>query len=589
VLQWNQLIEANTVIERLQQLGHRAPALDRPALRASIAVAIDELQAHSDATDRVQSIDAALATCRHLYGHARSAEALSLARVAFDHASELEDRELQRKAATVCGILAADTLDLVAAVDYHVIAFRVSGRQDDVAEGLRFWNNIGLAMGIGGHYALAAKCYRRALDVCEGLEGPVQNRWAALMNLSMCLLRTGASEEGLPYALRALEEETPEFVAQDPHGALFLRRNLAALLIGCGRVDEAARYVEECAKLGSSLSTSRAQVSVASTRAIFELAKGSTDVALTRLEQALALAREVPAAMHDTLVAAIRAEEAAGQYERALERVEELSQHVYRFGVERARSHIELAHLDPANNEAEQEQLQARARLLAKTAAREVPEAWSPLERLAVSAVMRMDATGLHGKRVGALVKGLAFASGSDSLQALEMGLAAELHDIGMLSVPDTVLRKVESLNDAERGIVGRHVEAGVEILGDDAHPRVFLGREIARYHHARWDGEGHPGIGGRRIPIAARICAIADAYDAMVFGLGSRSPRSMDDALAEIGAEAGGQFDPDLVDAFDGFIRTESEDVGVDLSTSPGMAEFESLITALQDDRGFA
>lgn len=533
------------------------------------------------------SLDAALKDVRILYSHGRSAEALSLARNTLDAARRHgAPVALQRQAATACGITAADTLDLVAAVDYHVLALRMALPADAIAP-LKFWNNIGLAMGIGGHYSLAAKCYRRVLELAVGIEGRVLDRWVALMNLGMCLHRMGSSEEGLPFALRALEAEGP-FVIEDPQGKLLLRRNLVAILVGCGRVEEARQYVDECTELGAKIGTHRARVATACTRAIFELAQGRTDVSLTRLDQALREARELPAALFDTLIAAIRAEEAAGQFARALDRVEELSQHVYRLGIERTRDHVELAHLDPGNAEAEREQWASRARLIPKLSASAIPEAWPSLERLAVSAVMRMDATGLHGKRVGALVKGLAFAAGAGSIQALEMGLAAELHDVGMLSVPIEILGKAGELSGAERLILHRHVEAGLEMLRDDREPRTFLAREIVRYHHARWDGQGDPSVGAQQIPLAARITTIADAYDAMVFGLGTTRARSMDEALKELKREAGRQFDPDLVATFVQLIHAESEDLGMDVTMSAGMKEFESLVKALQDDRGF-
>ena len=202
---------------------------------------------------------------------------------------------------------------------------------------------------------------------------------------------------------------------------------------------------------------------------------------------------------------------------------------------------------------------------------------------------MRMDETGRHGKRVGALVKSLAMASGCEPLQALEMGLAAELHDIGMMSIPEGILGKRAPLNPAEHAIVLRHVDAGSEILGDDQHPRVFLAREIVRYHHARWDGNGYPErVAGKRIPLGARACAVADAYDAMVCGLGTGNPKSMNDALGELRSHAGSQFDPELVECFDQMIRSETEDLGMDLTLNSGMEGFQSLVSALQEDRGF-
>jgi putative two-component system response regulator len=174
-------------------------------------------------------------------------------------------------------------------------------------------------------------------------------------------------------------------------------------------------------------------------------------------------------------------------------------------------------------------------------------------------------------------------------LQALEIGLAAELHDIGMMSVPAGILTKRAALNEAERTIVKRHAEAGAEMLSDNRHPRILLAREIARFHHAHWDGKGYPErVGGTFIPVGARMCAIADAYDMMVCGYGARAPRTMGEALDELRAQAGRQFDPEFVHAFEDMIRSESEGRGVDLSSSPGMEDFQELVLSLKEDRGF-
>jgi putative two-component system response regulator len=406
----------------------------------------------------------------------------------------------------------------------------------------------------------------------------------------MCLHRVGESRDGLPFALRALDEETEDFRQRDPGAALYLRRNLVMLLVTCGRLEEAEPHLAACAELARLVDNPRSRISYTIARATYELAIGQTDVALTRLEQALAQARGLPASLRDALAMSIRAEEAAGNIERAMIRLNELSEHIYRHAIERARLHIELAALAADEGTRGQgELLRTRARLAGKVSPPQVPEAWAALERLAVSAVLPMDATGWHGKRVGALVKALAIASGVAPLRALEMGLAAEVHDIGMMSVPDGLLRKREPYNDAERIVMLRHVEAGGEILRDDRHPRSLLAREIARYHHARWDGEGYPeAVAGRRIPFAARVCAVADAYDAMVCGIGSNKPRGMDEALDELRAQAGRQFDPELVENFENLIRTETKEMGMDVTSATGMEAFQSLVAALQEDRGF-
>jgi putative two-component system response regulator len=584
------LLQGDTPTERLRGLEQRVAQLGRVELRERIADVVGSLAETERSPQVARTVEAALSLCRALYQHARSAEALTLARAALDLSKRVDDPTLTRRAATACGVLSADTVDLVAAIEYHVLALRVALAANDRVEASRAWNCIGLAIGISGHYELAGRCYRRCLELVADEPGPVHSRYAAYTNLSITLHRIGSPHEGLPFALKALAEETDAFREQDLSAALLLRRNLVTLYIACGQVADAEPHVAECAALAARIRNPRAQIAMATTRATYELAVGQTDVALTRLEQALARAREGPAALRDTLTSVIRAEEAAGNVERALLRLNELSEHIYRFAIESAREHVELASLPSATGtRAEREQMQARARLAAKTPPPAVPDTWPALDRLAVSAVLRMDPTGWHGKRVGALVKALAIASGLDPLQALEMGLAAELHDIGMMSVPEGVLRKRGALNDAERAIMRRHIDAGGEILRDDRHPRVFLAREIARYHHARWDGEGYPeAVAGKRIPVPARICAVADAYDAMVCGLGARGARPMDEALGELRAQAGRQFDPELVECFDNLIRTETEELGMDVATHSGMEGFQSLVNALQEDRGF-
>jgi putative two-component system response regulator len=581
-------VSENALLEPLRQAEPRLATLPRAELAHLLAPLIERLHARLPDGEAAGVPDAALAFCRRLYANARSGEALPLARAVLAQAALAGDGALERRAATACGLLSADTADLVGAIEHHVQALRLAG--DDRIEASGVWNNIGLAMGIAGNYEMAAKCYQRSINLLEGHAGAVYARYAACMNLAHCHFQLGECMDGLSIASRALEEETAGFRERDLMAVLRLRRNLVRLLVREGRVADAEPYVAEASALAQQINTPRALIASATARAVFELANGQSDVALTRLEAALGGARQVPAALRDTLAFVIGAEEAAGHSERALLRLGELSNHVYRSAVERARAHVELASIEGRSRTVlDHENEQARARLISKLAPPAQPDGWNALERLAVTAVMRMDKTGFHGKRVGALSKALAMASGIDALQSLEIGLAAEIHDIGMLSVPEEILAKKGPLSEGERAAVQRHIDAGADILRDDRHPRIFLAREIARYHHARWDGMGYPErVGGKFIPIAARICAVADAYDEMIFGLGGRPRLAMDQALAELHRNAGSQFDPELVTCFDGMIRTESEDLGMDLASDAGMESFQELVNALQEDRGY-
>lgn len=557
----------------------------------SVGVLLERLRAPLPAADVESAVDAALATCRRLYGNARSKDALPLAQAALAQSTLAGGHYRILRAATACGLLSADMADLVGAIEYHVQALRIGMADENRVEMSRSWGNIGHAIGISGNFAMAARCYQRSLALVEPKPEPVSSRYTACTNLADCCFQLGRIEEGVEFGERALREMTPAFRDQDPYGAILLRRNLVRLHVAAGRLGEAEKHVAEALVLAGSTPSPRARIAADITRAAYELARGRADVALTRLDQVLARAREVPATLRDTLVCVIRAEEVAGNAARALMRMEELSDHIYDLAIARAREHVELASLrEDSGQRLDQQAEQDKARLVSRLSPRSPPpDSWTTLQRLSVGAVMRVDETGWHGRRVGALTKALALASGNPPLHALEIGLAAELHDIGLLSVPEGILSKRGALNAAEKSLVERHHEAGAEMLRDDGHPMIFMAREIAKYNHAHWDGTGYPErVGGRFIPPAARMCAIADAYDAMVCGIGHAPPRLMIDALAELNRQAGRQFDPELVSCFDALIRSESEDRGVDLEAGSGLEDFQELVLSLKEDRGF-
>jgi len=126
---------------------------------------------------------------------------------------------------------------------------------------------------------------------------------------------------------------------------------------------------------------------------------------------------------------------------------------------------------------------------------------------------------------------------------------AAELHDIGKVSVPPDVLAKPAPLDDAEWKVVREHPVTGQRILG--AVPELATVARIVRHCHERWDGHGYPdGLAGEQIPLAARIVFCADAYHAIRGDRPYRRGRSSQAALAEVEKHGGTQFDPAVVTA---------------------------------------
>ena len=293
-------------LEPLRGLEHRLPTLGRGELGRLLMPFVHRLQEPLPSAQVPEVVDAALSLCRRLYANARSGDALPLARAVLAQSAIARDPALERRAATACGLLSADTADIVGAIEHHVRALRLAA--GDPVEMARVWNNIGMAMGIAGNYELAGRCYQRALNLLEGKPDAVVERYAAHGNLAESLFQVGAYEEGLRFGYRALEEQGHD---QDRHAALLVRRNVVRLLVALGQFEEAAPHVTEALALADELRTPRALIAAQTARAVHELAIGRTDVALTRLEQALSRAREVPAALRDTLACVIHAEETA--------------------------------------------------------------------------------------------------------------------------------------------------------------------------------------------------------------------------------------------------------------------------------------
>jgi hypothetical protein len=174
------------------------------------------------------------------------------------------------------------------------------------------------------------------------------------------------------------------------------------------------------------------------------------------------------------------------------------------------------------------------------------------LERLAVAAEYRDDETGEHTRRVGQLSARIASALGfPDDLVAL-IRQVAPLHDVGKIGVPDAVLLKPGELTMRERELINAHTIVGASVLQREGYALLELAAEIALSHHEHWDGHGYPlGRAGEAIPIAGRIIAVADVFDALTHQRPYKRAWTEGEAVAEICSQRGRQFDPVVVDAF--------------------------------------
>jgi putative two-component system response regulator len=173
------------------------------------------------------------------------------------------------------------------------------------------------------------------------------------------------------------------------------------------------------------------------------------------------------------------------------------------------------------------------------------------IERLARAAEFRDDNTGQHTERVGQMAALLARQIGLPDAQVSLIRRAAPLHDVGKIGIPDSILLKLGKLTPDEFALVKTHTSIGARILSGSRFTILRLAEEIAFNHHERWDGDGYAGVVGSAIPLAGRIVAVADVFDALTQKRPYKAAWSISDAITEMERQRGKQFDPTLVDAF--------------------------------------
>jgi putative two-component system response regulator len=174
------------------------------------------------------------------------------------------------------------------------------------------------------------------------------------------------------------------------------------------------------------------------------------------------------------------------------------------------------------------------------------------VRRLALAAEFRDDATGLHTMRVGDLSAGIAknLAWSHEDVDLLR--IAAPLHDVGKIGIPDSILLKPGRLTADEFAVMKTHTIIGSKILSGSESSVLNLADRIALYHHERWDGAGYAQIPSIQVPVAARIVMVADVFDALTHERPYKQAWSFEDALKEIRSQSGIGFDPEVVAAFE-------------------------------------
>jgi putative two-component system response regulator len=172
--------------------------------------------------------------------------------------------------------------------------------------------------------------------------------------------------------------------------------------------------------------------------------------------------------------------------------------------------------------------------------------------RLARLVEFRDEEAGHHLHRMSSYCKTISRAVSEDAEGCERLRLASQLHDVGKVAVPDSVLLKRGKLTPPEFEVIKGHSEIGYRMLSGSASRIVQLGAEVAYSHHERWDGSGYPrGLAATEIPREGRIAAVADVFDALTSDRVDRAALPSRTATELMREERGRHFDPELLDAF--------------------------------------
>lgn len=514
-------------------------------------------------------------------GHSFNAIEPASDAVAIAEAASL--KPLARKALTFLGVMYSDTGNFSQAIECYARALELAQELRDNFAECSVWQNVGVVLLYSAQYRDAITTFEHVIRLAGG-DPLLQNfRAAALSNIALCCLHLEDYSRGLKAAETCLNESKEPHTAADMVARVLRENNYSRLLLEVNSVEKAGERCQLARKYASRANSARAEIAASVAEGLYEVHAGRVDLGISRLTSALEKARLVRSMLRDTLAALVKAYEVVGQPQRALiylrEMIEALRQTQQENALRHVNLHVEKVRYEFSGDAPITTRLERQeAALQGKVAQQELFRSRiEMLERLAVTAELRDDSTGEHSYRVGKLSALLAQEFGCDEDTCFMVELAARLHDIGKIGVPDAILLKPDKLNEAETQIMRTHTTVGAELLSKSNIPHMQMAEEIARHHHEWWDGNGYPGnVSGTAIPLAARITALADVFDALTHKRPYKIAWPIDAALDEIALLKGRQFDPQLTDLFIvliGRLRTDY----IDLDAYLGQAATKS------------
>jgi len=546
----------------------------------------------------VPAVECLFAIAQHYYMAAQPTLALPPASQAVEFSRRLSDAQLLRKALTFLGVMRMETGNLPGATESYSEALEIARSLVDLGAEAPVWNNLGLALQNAAQYSDALQCFERAALLAERSETFAFVEIHALSNIASCALHLHDVRSGVKAVRKAIELNPTPQTASDCLARVSAECIYSRLLLGVGEVENAAEHCEIARRYAAQSPTARADYMASMTSGLVDVHSRNVDIGLTRLKKALEQARQsVRSEVPDALSACVAGYETAGQPDVALVYLHEL----LALNKDARGAQVLMHHREHV---AQLEQLAQPAKTIDRTLAvhqdklryqlgdRELTRnRMLLLEQQSVAAELHDDATGEHCYRVGRLASILGKEIGLEEDVCFLIDLAARLHDIGKLVVPDAILLKPGKLTPGEFEIMQTHTTAGADILAKSNVPQMHIAEEIARHHHEKWDGSGYPmKLAGTAIPIAARVTALADVFDALTHVRPYKKAWSVRESLEEIQSLRGRQFDPELTDVFLKLVPSLQRQHGdldeylaVEAKTSPFIQARKQIAAALK------
>ena len=545
-----------------------APDAESAALCSSAFDFLSRLPAENVSEERIECL---FSIAHYYYLAARATAAFAPAELAVALARDLAQPAVLRKALSFLGVVRMETGNHPEAVACYSEALSIAQSIGNPGMEAPVWNNLGLALLYSAQYEDAIRCFERATVLAAAsVEFSMVHR-AALSNIASCALHLRDVRRGIAAVREAIALNPTPSTAAECLSRAIAESNYARLLLEIGDTAQAARHCERAHEFATRHPSARAEFVASMTRGLVDVHAGSTDIGLTRLKRSLEQARmNVRSEVRDALGACVAGYEKSGQPDVALVYLHELLAMNKEARTAQVLMHHEhhLARLQRSSaggGSIDDELSRQRSALRVQLTERELTRnRMLLLEQQSVAAELHDDTTGEHCYRVGRLASLLGKEIGLEDDVCFLIDLAARLHDIGKLVVPDAILLKPGKLTPGERAIMETHTLAGAEILAKSNVPQMHIAEEIARHHHEKWDGTGYPlKLARTSIPIAARVTALADVYDALTHVRPYKHAWTMAEALDEIRRLRGQQFDPELTDIFLDLVPRLQREVG--------------------------